>query len=147
MDGGSSSGWTGSFLLCNWGDFNPNGFITLDDKFKREDGVMKLFWDFLHDEWLYCDHGMGVLENTPSAKVFGGRFKCFGCSATYIVQWEDNNEEEYDFHDSDVLVLNNPSAHIPVESIPWHYLCPQFKWFVISAPMGVGKTERVAELI
>lgn len=85
----------------------------------------------------------GAEENTPSAHVFYGGFRCFGCTTTYGVPRTSVKEPEFPYLEEEIYEVMDPYARLP--DIDWEE-CMKKRFFVCGAPMGCGKTHQAAHL-
>lgn len=117
--------------------------VNPDDIFMAEDGRLKAFRLFRPDEWLFHVHG-ARRERTPSAKVFFGGFRCFGCNTTFAVPHTTPWEPVYPFRQDEQVSSSDPMSFMP--NLDWGRLLER-KYVVIAANMGSGKTEQLTRLV
>jgi hypothetical protein len=117
--------------------------VAPDEVFMAEDGRSKAFRLFNPGDWLFHVHG-GARERTPSAKVFFGGFRCFGCNTSFAVPQSTPWEAAYPFLAEETVTSRDPKQFMP--DLDWVALL-QRKFVVINANMGSGKTEQLVRLV
>jgi hypothetical protein len=129
------------------GGHDDRELVEPGDLFRAETGGVKEFRLFRPDEWLYHKHDGVLEESSPSAKVFLGGFRCFGCNKTYGVLRTTASEENYPFAADEIVESDDPHAYMGSRiDIDWASRLRK-KWCVISAPMGAGKTRELEGLM
>jgi hypothetical protein len=132
----------------NWASGNPTievpkEPISLDDKYKGEDGIVRPFLMYRPNDVIFHSHDGIDMEQNASATVFAGGFRCWVCNKSYGVPRSKSMEESFDFEDT-LVETENPHMRLP--NIDWISQQTQ-KFCVISAPMGSGKTEQLVHLV
>ena len=123
--------------------FDPNEPVCPDELFRGEDGRYKPFRLFhLGDSFFHIHNGQE--ECTPSAKVFNGRFHCFGCAKTFACVRTPAKEPIFPFNKEDIDHSTDYNAFML--TIDWD-MKMAWKFCIVHAPMGAGKTHQLSRLV
>ena len=124
--------------------FDPKEPVSPDEVFRGEDGGYRPFRLFCPGDSFFHVHN-GQEERSPSAKVFDGGFHCFGCAATFACIRTPAKEPQFPFEENEIDESGeDPNAFMP--SIDWNEKL-RWKFCVVHAPMGSGKTHQLARLV
>ena len=122
---------------------DPNEPVCPDEVVHGEDGKYKPFRLFCLGNAFFHVH-YGQEECTPSAKVFNGGFHCFGCAKTFACVRTPAKEPTFPFYSEDINQSTNYYALML--TIDWEVKMA-WKFCVIHAPMGAGKTHQLSRLV
>ena len=120
----------------------PTEDVSMSMEFVGEDGVTKPFRMFGDGDFFYHGCQPALLER-PNAVAFPSGYYCTSCETSFGIVKEYVPEEKYHCE----RVERSEDASARMGNMEWQTELHGTKFFILSAPMGSGKTFQMAKLI